>query len=796
MAKNLLIVESPAKARTIRKYLGKDFEVLASVGHVVDLPPSRLGVDVDKDFEPEYQVIKGKEKVVSGLRKAAKAAQAIYLAPDPDREGEAIAWHIAERLGGDSERIHRVLFHELTKNAIFEAMANPQRLDQNRFNSQQARRVLDRLVGYQLSPLLWDKVRQGLSAGRVQSVALRLVVERERQIRAFEPQEYWSITASLAADEPPIFQARLAKLAGKKFAAGDEEQARAALEALKGARYQVQKVVQRQRRQRPPAPFITSTLQQEAFRKLGFTPKKTMSLAQRLYEGQQTPQGQVGLITYMRTDSRRLSAQAVAEARDYIRERDGGPYLPAKAPVYKAAKGAQEAHEAIRPTSVRREPEALAAYLGKDELALYRLIWTRFVACQMAPAVYDQTQAEILAGPGLFRASGQVLKFPGYTTLYQEGIDESQPGKEDGKLEALPPLRQGQDLELKQLTPKQHFTQPPPRFTLASLVREMEERGIGRPSTYAAVLATLQDKSYVLVEKRKLKPTELGEVVSDLLVENFPRVMDVDFTAGLEESLDEVEEGRVDWRKLLADFYGPFSQALDQARSQMRAVKRQGLATDVPCPTCGKPMLLRLGRQGEFLACTDYPRCKTSRDFSRDDKGRIVPAEPAPDPGVTCDKCGSAMLVKRSKYGPFLACSNYPQCKNLIPLDENGQPVKPQPLGEKCPQCGGELVIKPTKNGGRFIACSNFPRCRYSRGLPVGVDCPECGKPLVERKSRRGKVFYGCEGYPQCKFATWDKPLPEACPDCAYGMLVEKTTKKGTSIICPRKGCGYRREKA
>ncbi|MCB2187202.1 MAG: type I DNA topoisomerase [Deltaproteobacteria bacterium] len=803
MGKSLLIVESPAKAKTIKKYLGPDFEVKASVGHVVDLPPNDLGVDLTADFAPKYQIIKGKEQVIRDLKKAATKADDIYLAPDPDREGEAIAWHIAEQLGRPLESYHRVLFHELTKKAIQNAVAEPQALNGNRYNSQQARRVLDRLVGYQISPLLWDKVKRGLSAGRVQSVALRLVVERERAIQAFESQEFWTVTARLAGAEPPPFLARLAKLKNKKFDPKKEAEALAAVEAVRSAPFVVDKVVKKKRQQTPPPPFITSTLQQEAYRKLGFAPKYTMGLAQRLYEGMESSEGTVGLITYMRTDSTRLAAEAVDEARQFIGHRFGVEYVPDKPRAYKARAGAQEAHEAIRPTSAFRSPEDLAPYLKKDELGLYRLIWNRFLACQMAAALYDQTQAEISAGPALFRASGQVLVFKGFTALYTESKDEGEEG-EDGNQkdtarpgEALPPLNQGQVLNLLELLPKQHFTQPPPRFSEASLVKELEEKGIGRPSTYAAILSTLQDKQYVQKgERRQLMPTELGMLVNDLLVENFPRIMEVDFTAQLEQLLDKVEEGQQDWRRLLGDFYGPFSEALDLARTQMRQIKGKGLITQVPCPACGRPMAIRLGKHGEFLACTGYPECKSTSDFSRDEKGNIVLDQPAETPDIACDKCGSPMQLKKGRYGPFLACTAYPACKNILPLDKDGKPApppEPQKLGEKCPKCGGELVIKPTRSGGRFISCANYPSCDYSRGLPTGVPCPQCGGQLTEKQSRRGKVFYGCENYPKCEFATWDRPLPEACPSCGHPFLSYKNTKKGPLVRCPDPKCRYSR---
>ncbi len=804
MSKALLIVESPAKARTITKYLGPDFEVKASVGHVVDLPANRLGVDLDHDFSPEYQIIKGKEKIVKELQKAAHKAQEIYLAPDPDREGEAIAWHIAAQLGGDPQKYHRVLFHELTKSAILKAVQHPQKLNLNSFNSQQARRVLDRLVGYQISPLLWEKVKPRLSAGRVQSVALRLIVERERSIKSFVTEEYWTLGAQLKAQNPPQFKARLQKLEGKKFDPRNEEGVGAAKAALANQPFVVEKVAVRARNSAPPAPFITSTLQQEAFRKLGFEPKRTMSIAQKLYEGQQTEEGQMGLITYMRTDSTRLANEAVGDVRKFIEHRFGADFVPAKPNVYKAKAQAQEAHEAIRPTSVFRTPDSLAKFLKKEELALYRLIWNRFVACQMAPAIYDQTQVEITSGPGLWRASGQVLRFAGFTALYVEDQDDVQKNKQEGEEKedqvSLPPLTQGEALGLVEFLPKQHFTQPPPRYTEASLVKELEEKGIGRPSTYAAILSTLQDKEYVGRHNRRyLMPSTLGEVVSDLLVENFPQVMEVSFTAQLENSLDLVEEGKEDWKKLLQGFYKPFAKSLAKAKTQMRQIKGQGVPAGVDCPTCGQPLNVRLGKHGEFLACSAYPECKYTSDFVRNEQGAIELAPAAPEVDIACEKCGAPMQIKKGRFGPFLACSAYPSCKNNKPLDAEGRPVEvpaDQPLDEKCPSCGGELILRSSRTGNQFIACASYPKCRYARGVPLDVPCPACGGELTERRSRRGKTFYGCNSYPNCNYATWDKPVKGQCPKCGGNLLLEKKSRVGAAkLVCADAACGHKIEK-
>ncbi|MDR1396937.1 MAG: type I DNA topoisomerase [Desulfarculales bacterium] len=798
MSKALLIVESPAKAKTINKYLGSDFEVKASLGHVMDLPPNRLGVDLEHDFSPEYQVIEGKEKIVRELQRAARQAEAIYLAPDPDREGEAIAWHIARQLGGDPEKYHRVLFHELTKPAILKAVQHPQHLNENSFNSQQARRVLDRLVGYQISPLLWDKVKRGLSAGRVQSVALRLVVERERAVKSFISEEYWTLESELQACNPPLFKARLQRLNDKKFDPHSQDETEQAMASLQGQAFTVNKIIRRERKTAPAAPFITSTLQQEAFRKLGFEPKRTMSLAQKLYEGQETEEGQMGLITYMRTDSTRLAEEAVKDVRAFIAKRFGPEYVPSRPQVYKAKAMAQEAHEAIRPTSVLRTPESLLKYLKKDELALYRLIWNRFVSCQMAMAVYDQTQVDIQSGPGLWRASGQVMRFPGFTAVYVEGYDEGQKGKSQNDEEPLnlPPLEEGQTLVNLKFLPKQHFTQPPPRFTEASLVKELEDKGIGRPSTYASILSTLQDKEYAAkYNRRYLVPTSLGEIVNDLLVENFPQVMEVNFTARLEDSLDQVEEGKEDWKKLLRVFYQPFSAALNKAKIQMRQVKGKGLPAGIDCPHCARPLNIRLGKHGEFLACSAWPECNYTSDFERDDKGAVIPVAGPELPEEKCDKCGAPMIVKKGRFGLFLACSAYPKCRNNIPLDANGQPMEAsswEELKDKCPKCGSALLLRTSRAGNKFIACSAYPKCRYATSPPLDVACPECGGQLTEKRSRRGKAFYGCNNYPECKFASWDKPVDHICPACGGKIMLEKVTRQGkSSLLCPNSECKY-----
>ena len=762
-AKNLVIVESPAKAKTLEKYLGRDFQVKASVGHVVDLPKSKLGVDVKKNFTPDFHVIQAKKKVIDDLKKAAKGKENIYLASDPDREGEAIAWHIADQVAKNHKRVHRVLINEITKKAVQEAIANPQELDRDKFDAQIARRVLDRLVGYKISPLLWNKVRRGLSAGRVQSVAVRLVCEREKDVRAFEPVEYWSLTALLEGHVPPSFKAKLAQWRGqkvdnKKFRLENEADVQDIVKALEGAPWVIGEVEKKERRRYPTPPFVTSKLQQEAARKLGFQPKRTMQLAQHLYEGVDLgSEGSVGLITYMRTDSTRISAEALAAVRQHIQAQYGKDYLPDKPNSYRSKKSAQEAHEAIRPTSLEYTPERVRRYLRRDMFQLYSLIWDRFVASQMVPAVYDQTAFEIPVLEAVFRATGQQVKFDGFMKLYTEGRDEralQANGEDEDEDEAqelegvLPNLQKGDALKLLSMEPRQHFTQPPPRYTQASLIKELDEKGIGRPSTYAAIISNILDREYVAQnESRQLVPTDLGFLVTDLLVESFPDILNVEFTAGMEDELDKIEDGKEKWTKAMKRFYTPFERDLKKAEKEMRDVKRQEVPTDIACEKCGALMVVKWGRNGEFLACPKYPECKNTRNFRRDDKGEIeIAAEE--EVNEACEKCGRPMLLRFGKFGKFLGCSGYPECKNIQPLQ------KPVDLGVKCPEC---------KEGN-----------------------------IKERKSRWGKVFYGCDKYPECKFASWDKPLPTPCPDCSSPILVEKVTKRaGRTHRCYKKECGY-----
>lgn len=759
-AKNLIIVESPAKAKTLEKYLGRDFQVKASVGHIVDLPKSKLGVNIAKGFAPDFHVIQGKMKVVEELRRAAKGKDNIYLASDPDREGEAIAWHIADQIGNDHKQFHRVLINEITRKAVQEAIAHPQTLDRNKFEAQVARRVLDRLVGYQISPILWKKVRRGLSAGRVQSVAVRLVCEREKAIRAFVTQEYWSLTAKLEGRLPPSFEARLIqwqgnKIDNKKFRLEQESLVQQIMKSLEGASWAIDKVEKKERRRFPTPPFVTSKLQQEAARKLGFQPKRTMQIAQHLYEGADLgPDGSVGLITYMRTDSTRVSADALGAVRQFIQAQYGEKYLPEKPVAYRSKKGAQDAHEAIRPTSLEYTPERVRGYLRRDAFALYSLIWARFVASQMVPALFDQTTFDIPVGEALFRATGQQLKFNGFIKVYTEGRDEKV-DKDEGEEEdsdeegTLPDLQAGDRLKLLSMEPHQHFTQPPPRFTQATLIKELDENGIGRPSTYASIISNVLDREYVGMDERKsLVPTELGFLITDLLVDSFPDILNVEFTAGMEDILDKVEEGKEDWTKAMKRFYTSFSRDLKKAEKEMRDVKRQEVPTDIACELCGAKMVIKWGRNGEFLACPRYPECKNTKNFTRNPDGEVQLAEEV-EVQENCDLCGRPMQTRWSKYGQFLGCSGYPECKNVRPLE------KPVNLGIRCPEC---------KEG-----------------------------QVLEKKSRRGKLFFGCDRYPECRFAAWDRPVGEACPQCGEPILLEKVTKRAGRVRrCRKEGCDYK----
>lgn len=788
MAHKLIIVESPAKAKTIQKYLGTGYKVVASMGHVRDLPKSKIGVDVDHDFEPVYEVSKEKQKVVSELKREIKAADAVYLATDPDREGEAIAWHIVQAANiGKRKPVHRVTFNQITKDAVRYAVDHPRQIDSNLVDAQQARRVLDRLVGYKLSPLLWQKVRRGLSAGRVQSVAVRMVVEREREIEAFVPQEYWTIEADLypAESKKPrkadIFRATLVARDGKKlgkFAVPSKEAADTILSDLDSARYIVGKITRKDKKRTAAPPFTTSTLQQEASRKLGFSAKRTMQVAQKLYEGINVgdKDGTVGLITYMRTDSTYVAKEAQDEARRVITEQYGPEYVPEKPNFYKTkAKSAQEAHEAIRPTSAARLPEAIKAKLGRDESRLYDLIWKRFMASQMAPAIFDSTSIDIGAGrdlrdatnaPYTFRATGSVLKFNGFLAVYNVGLDE---GEEDEDQEALlPPLTESQLLSLQELLGVQHFTTPPPRYTEATLVKELEKEGIGRPSTYAPTISTIVTREYVDMVDKKLIPTTLGSIVTDLLVEHFSDIVDYGFTSDLEQRLDDIAEGERRWVPVMREFYGPFEQRLQAAGSEMRDVKREEIKTNLVCPDSGDPLVIKWGRNGEFLACSRYPECGWTGDLERDSEGGIhIATEPQIEGETSCPECGKAMTLKKGRFGPFLACTGYPQCKGIRKVRAAGNRLivvpPPQPTDEKCPKCGKPMVQKEGKYG-PFLSCTGYPTCRTIVRV-VALDaptCPECGKGKVgAKRGRGGKVFYSCSRYPECTYASNTLPVAE-----------------------------------
>ena len=744
MAKSLVIVESPAKARTIKKYLGSDYTVKASVGHVKDLPKRRLGIDMARDFKPEYVTIQGKKQVLQELRAEAKKAAQVFLAPDPDREGEAIAWHIASELKQTPrDQVYRVLLNEITSKGVSEALQNPGRIDEHKVSAQQARRLLDRLVGYKISPLLWQNVQSGLSAGRVQSVALRIICDREQAIQAFVPREYWSINATLAAEPEKPFKAYLHAIEGKKASIATGEEAERIVADLRGATYTVATIRKTARRRQPAPPFTTSTLQQEAVRKLRFTAQRTMRVAQRLYEGLPVGDaGETGLITYMRTDSTRLADDAVQETQTYIAEQYGKDYVAAKPRKHRQQKGAQEAHEAIRPTSVLRTPDSLKPHLSDEQLALYRLIWNRLVASQMSAAVIDQTRVDIDAAPYTFRATGAVMRFAGFTVLYEESRPEA-PAEagEDGHNPTLPPLQEGQQVEARDLAPNQHFTQPPPRYTEASLVSELEKLGIGRPSTYASILGTLRDRQYVQDQERKLVPTELGITITGLLVDNFPDLLNVQFTAQLEDKLDQIEAGRHDWVDTLHDFYESFEVDLQRATQKLRDVRKEVEETDEVCDKCGSGMVIRRGRFGRFMACSAYPKCKNTAEVPASSNGAAQTSQPPPAE-TFCDKCGKPMAVRRGRFGEFLACTGYPECKTTRPL------------------------------------------------AGVVMDCPEdgCGGVIVQRRSRRGRTFFGCNNYPTCTFTTWQRPVPQPCPQCAAPYLLEKRTKKGVSLRCPT--CG------
>ncbi|MBF0228112.1 MAG: type I DNA topoisomerase [Desulfamplus sp.] len=786
MSKPLLIVESPTKVKTLKKYLGTEYKVAATAGHIKDLPQKELGIDIENNFKAEYINIKGKSKIIQELKSAATGVDTIYLAPDPDREGEAIAFHTAEILKKKGRQFYRVLIHELTKKGIAEALSQPTELHIDKYEAQQTRRTLDRLVGYQISPLLWRRVQNNLSAGRVQSVAVKIICDREREIRAFKPEEYWTITAKLLAKiAPPPFFAAFSKHKGKKINISNETKTLKIISDLKNSDFIVDKITIKTINKNPFPPFITSKLQQDAINRLKFSAKKTMSVAQQLYEGIEIGTGgPEGLITYMRTDSTRIADEAANEALNLIKEKFGAEYAMDKPRFFKNKNKSQDAHEAIRPASVFNTPEKVKKYLTPDQFKLYDLIWKRFVASQMAQAVIDQKTILIAAGDYTFTVGGNTVKFQGFMALYSD-VDEKSDnsGTSDngdssnngdiadssdtqdsyGKLEKrdkqiIPDLKEGMKLDPKEIIPAQHFTKPPPRFSEASLVKELEENGIGRPSTYATILSTIRDKGYVDLVKKYFIPNELGFIVNDLLVSSFPEILDATFTAEMENKLDNIENGTRKYFEVLNEFYTPFKERLENATQNMLNVKGVGIPTDLKCPLCAKQLNIKIGKNGQFIACTGYPECSFSSNYTRDDNGNIQISENNTaksdlTPVKDCDKCGKPMVKKEGRYGEFLACTGYPECKNTESLTETEQPIKATNIN--CP-------------------------------------LPKCSGMIVEKKSRRG-IFYGCDKYPECEFASWDKPLNKACPKCGSTYLVEKSTKKeGIIIACPVKGCDYR----
>ena len=828
MSKALVIVESPAKGKTIEKYLGKGFEVLASVGHIMDLPKNDIGVELkNRTFEPTLIVSPGKEKVVAQLKKAAAKADQIFLAPDPDREGEAIAYHLLLQLGttaADRKRIHRVTFNEITKKAVQEAFQHARDVDQNLVDAQQTRRVLDRLVGYQISPLLWDKVRRGLSAGRVQTVAVRLIVEREREIGKFQPVEYWTLDALLHVEKQvdKSFKAKFIGIDGEpsRVANGQDKDGKdqfisnalpdkttvdAVVSALEKASWSLVSVQSREQQRRPLPPFITSQLQRDASTKLGFNVRRTMGVAQRLYEGIDLgAEGTTGLITYMRTDSPRVAPDAIQGAREWVGNQLGGQYLPETPNVYKGKKDAQDAHEAIRPTDPSRTPESIARYLSDEQLKLYTLIWRRFVASQMTPAIFDVTTARIAAVSAKdgktydFRVSGSVLRFDGFLKVYE--VSDDKKDDEDESSNKLPNLDGVKALALDKLETDQKFTQPPPRYNEASLVKELEERGIGRPSTYASIINTIQDREYVVKHggsRGRFYPTEIGVVVCDLLVESFPYIFDTAYTAKLEEELDAIEDGTEKWTDLMNGFYDHFEDELKDAGKKMRDIKRMEEKTNEKCDLCGSPLLLKWGKFGTFYACSAYNKkdpasCTFTKENTASKPDLNTPeAQEAGETEEYCENCGRVMVLRRGPFGMFMSCPGYnedPPCKTIRKLSQKQQQKSPQPTGEDCPLCSKPLVLRQGTYG-EFVSCSGYPKCKYvKQNLIEGLKCPKCGTgDLAERKARRGNIFWGCTNYPKCDFTSNYKPVAEKCPECGSPYLVEKTLRSGIYLECPHK---------
>lgn len=810
MAKALVIVESPAKAKTINKYLGRDYKVIASMGHVRDLPKSKIGVDVDADFLPEYVVIPDRAKVIKELKEAAKSADDIFVATDPDREGEAIGWHLAEELGGTKKakkKIRRLMFNEITKKAILEAMKHPGEIDMKMVDAQQARRVLDRLVGYKISPILWDKVRRGLSAGRVQSVALKIICDREREIESFTPEEYWNVTARLAGTVPPEFDAKLVRKGSAAVKVTNDAEAKQVLADLASADFIISSIAQKERRKPSAPPFITSKLQQAS----RFPVKKTMMIAQQLYEGIELPgeEAAVGLITYMRTDSVRVADQALTDVRTFIGDTYGAPYVPAEANRFKVKSSAQDAHEAIRPTFMQYTPEAVRAHLTPDQYYLYRLIWNRFVASQMTPATFDDTTVDINAADYVFRAKGSVPKFAGWLAVYDNTTTEAEESErtekpavnqsvapsadadDDAATGVLPVLTEGQKLTVREIKPEQKFTQPPARYNEGSLVKALEENGIGRPSTYASIIAVLQARDYVNKVEARFWPTILGRrLVEKLLTPAFDDILDIEYTARMEDQLDDIEKGRAEYADVLKKFYKSFLKDLKRAEKEMPNFK-EGQPTGVTCDKCNQgEMVEKSGKFGIFLACSRYPDCDNTKEIE-------TPHAPSTDElDEACENCGKPMVVKRGRFGMFLACTGYPECKTTRKIIQSKTGVaaaKPdQILEELCPTCGKNLVVKQGRFG-EFTACTGYPDCRYVKQKLTGIKCPKDGGDVAERKSKRGKEFYGCVNYPKCDFTLWNKPIPDQnCPKCKWPFLTEKITKRhGRQLICANEECDF-----
>lgn len=801
MAKYLVIVESPAKAKTINKILGSNYVVKASYGHVRDLPKNELGVDIEHDFAPTYVRMKDSAAPVKALRDAAAKVDRVLLASDPDREGEAIGWHVSELLKTCNKPFDRIVFNAITRRSVLDAIKHPRPIDENLVNAQQARRILDRLVGYKISPLLQFRLRRGLSAGRVQSVAVRMVCDREAEIRAFVQEEYWTIDALLATQGGEQFTARLFRVCAddgseQKPQIPNEEMARRIVKDLDGAEYRVDNVERKEVKRNPSPPFITSTLQQEASRRLGMNPRRTMRIAQELYEGVTLgDEGSIGLITYMRTDSTRLEQEALDEARQFIKASFEPAMLPETPNVYTGRKGAQDAHEAIHPTSAARTPESIRQYLTEDQFKLYSLIWIRFVASQMTPAILDQMTVDIAARQYGFRATGSLVKFPGFTKLYTEATEEDAGSANGSTKQAqtpLPDVAPGDPLAVEELKPEQHFTKPPPRYTEASLIRALEENGIGRPSTYAPTMNTIVERGYVERERNRLKPTELGEAVNTLLVGNFPDILDLGFTARMEEELDEVEEGRFEWHQLLREFYGEFSKDLESAQKR---VMDEATGGEANCPECGSPLEVREGRFGLFVACQRYPECKTTRRLSKKQE-----AQPTNE---VCDKCGAPMVIREGRFGKFMACSTYPKCKNTHNIDGEGNKVArapkepPKKTDQRCPTCQAFLVIRKARDGSEFYGCEKYPKCKFTKPMELGLKClrPGCDGNLVTKLAKRRR-FVGCDKYPACDFAVFgnvDKTT--ACPKCGNPWtFVTKNKEKLNIRKCPAPGCTYEEE--